>query len=162
MPLAVAVPLGVAALGAASKYGAATSGSKAAREAAAAQERSTSAALEYQKGRDILGDKQKAEVWADYQRRHDAWEQRNFGSRNGGGSSGGIQQNYSGAPPAGQTGGGWTGPATLQGLAGAGAMAPVAGANGIQSQSDVSGGQGGTLQDLARWNDWGPYLQPRA
>lgn len=80
MPATIAIPLGIAALGAASKYGSATSGAKAQREAAAAQERSTTQALEYQKSRDVRGDSLQDKKWAMYQEAVNDWRKRNGGA----------------------------------------------------------------------------------
>ena len=164
MPAAVAIPLGVAALGAASKYGAATSGSRAAREAAAAQERSTSAALDYQKGRDTLDDKRKAEAWADYQRRHDAWEQRNFGAKSGASAAAPTNMDpvavaaRAAVSPGGRYGPDAAGPnPTLRDMA-PGAVAPPAPepAPAMGAQANVSTMP--TIADTARWEEWAPYL----
>ena len=58
--------------------------SNANRRATESQNRQTDSALAYQREQDAYARSQEERRWQDYQQRHAAWEQRNFGSRGGG------------------------------------------------------------------------------
>lgn len=152
---AVAIPAAAAIGGAVIK-------SRSESAARKAQERATAAALTHQTGRESLEDRRYNDAWADYQRRHAAWEARNFGG--GGGNAAAAQvQGVPGQPINPQASMGAMGagaqPQTLQQLAGAGAMGvggPVT-PDQAGSMADAAmgqGQQGQTLQDLSKWNDW--------
>lgn len=142
MPATIAIPLGIAALGAASKYGAATSGAKAQREAAAAQERSTTQALEYQKTRDSRTDSVEDRKWSMYQ----AYVQ-DYIRRHGGDPS--------------ALGGGASGAPAIQNLVGRGGGAPASIADLVGSQQPAAGAQdappGSIAANVGGWNDWQRY-----
>jgi hypothetical protein len=103
------------------------------------QQQASREALAYQRERDALEDKRYNDRWQDYQRRHAAWEQRNFGG---------------GAKPTGA------------GASSGGGGLPVSLADLIGAQSSMGAAtaqpQGGSLADLAAnagdWSDWRRYL----
>jgi len=158
----------VAAVGAAATVAVGYMQHRAASNAAKAQERASKEALFHETQREAIGDKryddQAARVAAGdaaYQRDLAEWKARHGYGPSGGGAPGKAQENYSGAPPPGQVGGGWTGPMaaqprTLQDLAGAapGGFGAAPTADQAGSMADASTGQGQTLQDLSEWNDW--------
>ena len=69
-----------AVIGAAATLGAAYLQHRSANNATKAQLASGQAGIDYQKSRDSIGDQRYAAAWDDYQKRHAAWEQRNFGT----------------------------------------------------------------------------------
>lgn len=85
---AVLIGAGVAAGGGIAK---AKIDSNAAKRAGQIQQQSGSDALDYQKGRDTISDQRYMDMWKDYQTRHAAWEQRNFGSKGAGGGASGYE-----------------------------------------------------------------------
>lgn len=102
---------------------------RAANKAARAQTEASGQAYQYQASRDQLTDKRYNDAWADYQKRHAAWEQRNFGAQQGGGGGGGVT-------PVAATG-----------------QLPVQ----AMSQAHVTPQEGQSLADLGGWEDWKHY-----
>lgn len=123
---AVAIPAAAAVVGGIIQH-------KTAGNAAKRQQQSTDAALTYQKGRDTLNDQRYMDVWKDYQARHAAWEQRNFGAKTGGAPA-------TAAVPSG-------GPVEL-----AGSLGGMSGPSALGAPPE-----GTTVADLGPWNDWRRY-----
>lgn len=130
---AVAIPAAAAVVGGIIQH-------KTAGNAQKAQQHSTDAALAYQQSRDALGDKRYNDAWTDYQHRHAAWEQRNFGGQQaaGGGGNSGFTSGPALAP----------GQLQLPGQA--------------VSQAYGQPQQGQSLADVGGWSDWNRYLAPSA
>lgn len=137
---AILIGAGVAAAGGVAK---AKIDSNANKRALAVQTHAGDAALDYQKGRDTIGDQRYADAEANYQRDLAEWKTRH---------------GYGGAAPA---------PGKAVSAMGGGTLRDLAGSayptGKVDSQPvDPSGVSSGTLENLANWNDWGPYLQPKA
>jgi hypothetical protein len=121
---AVAIPAAASIVGGYLQHRSANNASK-------AQQRSADAALGYQKSRDTVSDQRYQDAWSDYQRRHAAWEARNFGG---------------GAAPSGGGGG-----AAASSVSAGPAQAPIEMAGMMGAQ------QGGSLADVGPWSDWKKY-----
>lgn len=122
-----------AAVGAAATVAVGYMQHRSANKAAKVQQQSGTDALTYQKGRDQISDQRYMDTWKDYQARHAAWEQRNFGAKTGGAPA-------TAAVPSG-------GPVEL------------AGSLGMATGPDALGASpnGATVADLGPWNDWRRY-----
>lgn len=118
--------------------------SNAAKRAAAAQERAGSEALAYQRERAGIDDSRYMDRWNDYQRRHAAWEARNFGGAAAPGSK-----------PAGGGGGASPSPAALMSAAPQNASYPAV--MDERAAMDPAMTQGASVADLGGWEDWRRY-----
>lgn len=131
---ALLIGAGVAAAGGVAK---AKIDSNAAKRAGAIQQQTGTEALTYQKGRDTIADQRYMDAWNDYQRRHAAWEKRNFGGDSGAAAGGG--------------GGNFYTPLTPQPALAPGQLTPLGDAGGATPK------EGATVADLGPWSDWKRY-----
>jgi hypothetical protein len=100
--------------------------------------------------------------WADYQKRYDAWEARNFGGKGGGaGSSSGPSVGPAISGAMGSLKGASVADLMQPGaMGGVGAMGDVRGPSAQQPvEMDMNGvAPGASLADLAKWSDHRQYL----
>jgi len=145
---AVAIPAAVGVASAIMK----NKSEAAARKAAASANQQ---ALTHTTSRESIEDQRYQQRWDDFQRRHAAWEARQFGGAQSGGSqptnmspvavsarNAVMQPGYSAQPQ------------TLRDIASASTGGFGATPDQAGSMADASTGQGGTLRDLSEWNDW--------